>query len=108
MVGYKVVRGKGKISRYSATDMGYITRYIIGKEIKKTHGPFSVFSNKKMAQEFASVDKRKVFLCEFTKSKEQKLWYKQKNGYVIINWGLPFGVLCYTILADSVKLIKEI
>jgi len=106
---------KNDLGKYqSASLLGKNTNYELKKWTERTegNGPFAVFDGIKNAKLFirrlkAILGIFSVFKCKYKKSKEKVLYYVSMLGNKKINNGLdklPEG----TILADRVKILKEV
>ena len=111
-IGIKVCRSCRFSEKFrSAFADGRIVDYKIGKWTKrpKDCGPLAVFDNLESAEEFSNlsfldVNNRAFFSCKYKPSKEITLYKKYKGGKITERFVLPNG----TILADKVKILKEV
>lgn len=115
MKGYKTVRsGLLKGSFLSISYGGIKLEYRLGVITNRPEGqgPLAVFDTLESALDFAKsmgsdpADNSflRIFLCEFSPSKDDKLWFNHYGEPVYNTRNLPQG----TLFADSVSLIEEI
>ncbi|KKK65798.1 hypothetical protein LCGC14_2970470 [marine sediment metagenome] len=92
----------------SAFADGRVVDYEIGKWTKrpKDCGPLAIFGTLNQALVFvdSSYIDRTYFHCKYKPSKEITLYKKYKGGEITEKFVLPNG----TILADEVKILKEV
>ena len=95
----------------SAFADGRRVKYEINKWTKrpKKSGPLAIFDNLESAEKFSglsflNVNNRAFFSCKYKPSKEITLYKKYKGGEITERFVLPNG----TILADKVKILKEV
>ncbi len=112
MIAFKLTKPEMQSCGFCCPNNPAITKYVLGKWVKphKHCGPLAVFENYtdlinfKLEYQF-DMGATRIFVCEIKKSKSKKMWYTNSGGLnEIHNFMFPNG----TILAGSVKLIKEV
>ena len=112
---YKVVQ-----THITDTELSYISsymslhvagvRYKIGEwvEPRGQNGPLCVFSDLSMAKAYAKEHRFLVFECEIVKSCFLDAWTIYNDTLGISKMWSAYYLPNYTVLADKVKLIKQV